>query len=50
MSGMALFPSFRHVQMKKGFYDTTCCVVEAINLAGYLSSELHRLGFCLSLV
>jgi hypothetical protein len=29
--------------MKKGFYETTCRVIEAINPSGYLSSELHRL-------
>jgi len=47
---MALFLSYGRLQMKKGFYNTTCRVIEAINPAGYLSSELHRLELILPLV
>jgi hypothetical protein len=41
---------FKCMHMKKGFYETTCRVVEAINPCGYLSSELHRLELFLYLV
>jgi hypothetical protein len=35
---------------EKGFYNTICRVIEAINPSGYLSSELHRQELFLSLV
>jgi hypothetical protein len=35
---------------EKGFYNTTRRIIEAINPAGYFSSELHRLYLFLSQV
>jgi len=42
---MALFLSIQAQAFEKGCCNTTCHLFEAINPAGYLTSELHRRDF-----